>query len=83
MFSKPYEPFRGDINVKNHWYNYATKIDFKKSTGVGTSYLGAKSDFASLKAEIDKVDADKLKNTPIDLSKLCDVISKKVIKKTL
>ena len=28
---KPYELFRGDINVKIDLSNYATKTDFKKS----------------------------------------------------
>ena len=29
-FSKPYEPFAGDINVKVDLCNYATKIDLQK-----------------------------------------------------
>ena len=28
-FSKLYEPFGGDINVKADWPNYATKTDIK------------------------------------------------------
>ena len=34
----------------------------KKATGVDTSNLAAKSDLGSLKAEVDKIDIDKLKN---------------------
>ena len=49
-------------------YNYATKKHLKKATGVDISKLVAKSDLASLKAEIDKIDVDKLKT--VDLSKL-------------
>ena len=49
-------------------YNYATKKYLKKATGVDISKLVAKSDLASLKAEIDKIDVDKLKT--VDLSKL-------------
>ena len=30
MFSKPYEPFGGDVNVKVDVSNYATKTDLKK-----------------------------------------------------
>ena len=31
-FSKPYEPFGGDINAKVDLSNYATKVDLKNST---------------------------------------------------
>ena len=30
-FPKPYEPFRGDINVKVHLSNYATNTDLKNA----------------------------------------------------
>ena len=33
-----------------------------------------KSNLASLKTEIDKIDADKLKTVPVDLSKLSNVV---------
>ena len=35
-----------------------------KRTNVGTSNLAAKSDLASLKAEVDKIDLDKLRTAP-------------------
>ena len=41
--------------------NYATKADFKGATGVATTNLEPKSDLASLKLEVDKIDTDKLK----------------------
>ena len=47
-----------------------TKADLKGATDVDTSNLAAKSDLASLKADVDKIDIDKLKNVLIDLSKL-------------
>ena len=58
-FRKSYEPFRGGISVKFDLTNYATKADFKNGTRTGTSKLSAKSDLASLKAEVDKLDIDK------------------------
>ena len=67
-FSKPHKPFGGDINVKVNLSNYATKTDLKKAARVDTSKSAAKSDLASLKAEIDKVDLDKLKAVPTDLN---------------
>ena len=37
--------------------------------------------WASLKSEIDKLDIGKLETTPVDLSKLSDVVKNEVIKK--
>ena len=45
------------------------------------SKLAAKSDLASLKAEIDKIDEKKLKTVPADLSKLSNVVNNEVVKK--
>ena len=80
-FPKSYEPFVGDINVNVDLSNYATKLDLENESGVDTSKLAAKSDLASLKAEVDKIDIDKLKTVPIDLSKLSNVLKNKVVKK--
>ena len=65
-FPKPYEPFGGDINVKFDLSIYATKTDLKKATRVHTSNVAAKSDLASIKAETEKIDVDKLKIAPVD-----------------
>ena len=80
---KPYQSFGGDINVKVDLSNYATKTDLKNATGVDTFKLAAKSNLASLKAEIDKLDIDKLITAPVDLSKLSDVAKNDVVKKTV
>ena len=69
-FPKPYKPFGGNINVQIDLSNYATKSDLKNATGTDTSKLAAKSDLVSLKAEVDKLDIDKLKNVPTNLSNL-------------
>ena len=53
-FTKPYQPFGGDINAKVDLSNYATKTDLKNATGIDTSKLAAKSDLVSLKAEVAK-----------------------------
>ena len=39
--------------------NYATKLDLKNTTGIYKSKLVVKSDLASLKAEVDKINVDK------------------------
>ena len=57
------------------------KSDFKKVTGVDTSKLAGKSDLASLKAEMDKIDIGKLKTFPTDLSKLSIVVNNDVVQK--
>ena len=66
---KPYEPFGKVINVKVDLSNYATRANLKKATRVDSSKLAAKSELTSLKAEIDKIDTEKLTTVPIDLSK--------------
>ena len=76
IFPKPYEPWGGDINVKVDLSNYITKINFKNATGIDTSKLAAKSDLVSLKAEVDKLDIDKLKSVPTNLSNLKSEVDK-------
>ena len=80
-FRKPYKPFGGDINVQVDLYNYATKADLKNVTEIDTSKLALNSNLASLKAEIDKIDVDKLKTVPGDLSKISNVLNNDVVKK--
>ena len=54
------------------------KTDFKNATGIDTSKLAAKSDLASLNAEIDN-----LVPLLVDLRKLSDVVKYDVVKKTV
>ena len=54
----------------------------KKTTGVHASKFDKKIDLANLKSEIDRLDIDKLETTPVDLSKLSDVVKNEVVKKT-
>ena len=79
-FPKPYEPFGGDINVKVDLSNYATKADIKNISHVDTSSFALKSNLASLKTEVDKLDINKLVPVPVDLSKLSDAV-KNAVKK--
>ena len=82
-FPKPYEPFGGDINVKVDLSNYATKADIKNISHVDTSSFALKTNLASLKTEVDKLDIDKLAPVPVDLSKLSDVVKNDVVKKAV
>ena len=67
-FPKTYEPFGIDINVKFDLSNYERKSDLKKATRIDTSKLAENSDLVSLKAEVDKLDINKLKTVPFNLS---------------
>ena len=80
-FPKPYEPYGGDINVKVDLSNYATKSDIKNISHVDNSSFALKTNLASLKTEVDKLDIDKLVPVPVDLSKLSDVVKNDVVKK--
>ena len=75
-FPKPYKSFGGNINIKVDLSNYATKAELKNAMGIDTSKLAAKSDLVSLKAKVDKKDAD----VPISLSKLSNVVNN-IVKK--
>ena len=82
-FPKPYKPFDGNINVRVDLSNYATKRDIKNISHFDTSSFALKSNLGSLKAEIDKLDIDKLVPVPVDLSKLSVVVRDDVVKKTV
>ena len=81
MFTKPYEPFGGDINVKVDLSKYATRTYIKNISYVDTSNFALKIDLANLKTEVDKLDIRKLAPVPVDLSKLNDVVKNDVVKK--
>ena len=54
----------------------------KINSHVDTSSFALKSDLASLKSEVDKLDIDKLVPVPVDLSTLSDVVKNDIVKKT-
>ena len=64
-FPKLYEPFGGDINVKVDLSNYVTKADIKNISHVDTSSFALKTNLASLKTEVDKLDIDTLATVPV------------------
>ena len=75
-FPKPYEPFGGDINVKVDLSNYATKTNIKNISQVDTSSFTLKSNLASLKTEVDKLNIDNLKSLPNKLINLKSKVDK-------
>ena len=82
-FPKPYESFGGDINVKVDLSNYATKADIKNISHVDTSSFALKSNLASLKTEVDKLDMAKLVPVSGGLGKLSHAVKNDVVKKAV
>ena len=60
---------------------YLTKTDLKNVTHVDSSSFALKTDLASLKTEVDKLDVDKLAPVLADFSKLSDVVKNDLVKK--
>ena len=60
-FHKLHEHYSGNVKVELDLSHFVMKGDKKGATGVDTSNLVAKSDLATLKAEVDKIVIDKLK----------------------
>ena len=81
-FPRCYKRFNRDNNVKVDLSNYATKTDLKNISHVDVSSFALKSNLTSLKIEVDKIDADKLKAVTVDLAKLSNVVKNDVVKKT-
>ena len=80
-FPKPFRSFGGNINVKVDLSNYATKTDLKNVTHVDTSSFALKTNLASLKTEVDKLDVDKLVSVPFYLSELSELLKMMLFKK--
>ena len=82
FFPEPYEASgSGDINVTVDFSNYATKTDSKNVTHVDTSRFALKTNLASLKIKVGKLDIDKLALGLTDLSKLSNIVKHDVVKK--
>ena len=71
------------VNVKVDLSNYTTKADLKDTTRISSFIFATKSNLASLKIEVDKLDIDKLLPVPVDLRKLSDAVKNGVVKKTV
>ena len=82
QYYPPYRSSRNNIKVELDLANYATKTDLHNITYVDVSSFASKTNLAALKTEVDKIDADKLKRTPADLTNLTNAIENDVVKKT-
>ena len=70
----PYKSSSNNVKVELDLTNYATKADLKKITHVDVNSFASKTNLAALKTEADKIDTDKLKTAPTDLTKLTNAI---------
>ena len=82
QYFPPYRNSKSNIKVELDLSNYATKTDLKNVTHVHVSSFASKTNIASLKTEVDKIDVDKLKTVPVDLAKQSNVVKNDVFKKT-
>ena len=84
MSSQYFPPYGSTNNIKVELdlASYATKDDVKNITHVDVSSYATKTNLAALKTEVDKIDTDKLKIVPADLTKLGNVVKNNVVKKT-
>ena len=78
----PYRRSSNNIKVEIDLANYATKTDLNNIMHVDVSSFASKTNLATLKTEVDKIDADKLKKTPVAFAKLTNAVEHDVIKKT-
>ena len=82
QYYPPYRRSSNNVKVELDLTNYATKTDLKNITHVDVSSFASKTNLAALKTEVDKIDTDKLKTAPADLTKLTNTIENDVVKKT-
>ena len=81
QYFPPYRRSGSNIKVKLHLSSYATKTDLKNVTHVDVSSFALKTNLASLKTEVVKIDVEKLKTVPVDLANLSNVVENDVVKK--
>ena len=69
-YSEPDSHIRDKVSLVLDLPNYATKNKLDHAAEVDTSDLAAKKDFITLKAEVAKLDINKLVNVPTSLNNL-------------
>ena len=73
-FPERYSHSKNKIKLKIDLSNYATKSGLKSATGFDTSKLAKKADS-------DKSDSDKSETTPVNLSRLSNVVKNDLVTK--
>ena len=81
QYFPPYRNFGRNVKVELDFSTYARKAGLRNVKHV-ISNFAMKSNLASLKTDVDKVDVYKFKIVPVVLSKLSNVVKNDVSKKT-
>ena len=68
QYFPPYRSSGSNIKVELDLRSYATKTDLKNVTHVDVSSFASKTNLASLKTKVDKLDIDKLTPVPNDFN---------------
>ena len=68
------------VKIKLDFFNYGTKTDLKNAAVLDTLKFSKKVDLASLRFNVDKLDIDKLKNVPSNVSNLKSKVDRLVDK---
>ena len=66
----------GRVKVESDLSNYVAKANLKNAKGIDTSDFAKKTDLAYSKSDVDKLDFDKLKDVPSNLSNLKSKVGK-------
>ena len=82
-YPEPDSHNRNKIKNELDLSNYAAKSYVQNATRIHTSKFAENVDLGILKYEVDKLDVDKLKTAPIDVTKLSEVLEKDVLQKTV
>ena len=67
-FPDPYTRSKSKIKVELDLSNYVTNSDLRNVTDVDTSQFAKRTDLASSKSDVNKLDIDKLEKLPSSLS---------------
>ena len=81
QYFPPHRSSKSNIKVELDQSNYAKKTDLKNVMHVDVSSFALKTNLASVKTEIEKLDIDKLVPVPNGLAKLSNVVKNNVVKK--
>ena len=78
QYFPPNRSSRENIKVELDLSSYSTKTDLKNVTHVDVRSFASKTNLATLKTEVDKLDIAKLTPIPDDLTKLSNVVKNDV-----
>ena len=74
QYFQPYRSSGRKIKVELDLNSYSTKYNLKNVASVDVSSFSSKTNLASLRTEVDKLDIDKLTPVPNGLAKLSNVV---------